>query len=329
VVSLDPASGKFGPNSIFEEKITLTLDPGECVNAGQFIVDFPNDVLEVKDFDTSESVFSLWIKKPSDGDFIKINQIGKLSLMGGLPGGFCGATSVDQYLDTVTPKSVIIGSIIFSIKKPITSNGADIGFSSLSQIFLNNDRGEEAKISFQNSHLDIDESLTSVIDQWKEKLDKDKTPPEPFTVEIGRDENIFNGQYFLSFSTVDKQTGIDHYEVLEISPADYALAQGQASVLSRITNKILGHGLAGLNWQVATSPYLLQDQTLKNMIKVKAVDKAGNERIVDFIDQPLYSSSYTARFGNWIFWIETAIIVILLALLAIVTIRCHRHKRKK
>ena len=35
-----------------------------------------------------------------------------------------------------------------------------------------------------------------------------------------------------------------------------------------------------MEWERAESPYLLKDQSLKSIIKVKAVDKAGNEKIV-------------------------------------------------
>jgi len=83
-------------------------------------------------------------------------------------------------------------------------------------------------------------------------LKKDTIPPEPFSIEIYKEPLIFDGKYFLIFSAVDKQTGIDFYEAKE----------GDNS------------------WQKQKSPYLLEDQQLNSIINVKAVDKAGNERIV-------------------------------------------------
>jgi hypothetical protein len=41
----------------------------------------------------------------------------------------------------------------------------------------------------------------------------DSTPPEPFNPEIGSDSGIFEGKKFVSFSTVDKTSGISHYKV--------------------------------------------------------------------------------------------------------------------
>ena len=35
-------------------------------------------------------------------------------------------------------------------------------------------------------------------------------------------------------------------------------------------------------WKEAATPYVLEDQSLKGIIKVRAVDKAGNERIAEY-----------------------------------------------
>ena len=52
---------------------------------------------------------------------------------------------------------------------------------------------------------------------WQEasvfRVQIDATAPEPFTPEIGSDSGIFDGQKFVSFSTVDKTSGILHYKV--------------------------------------------------------------------------------------------------------------------
>ena len=86
----------------------------------------------------------------------------------------------------------------------------------------------------------------------------DTLPPEPFEITIGQNPSIFAGQYFLTFAAVDKTSGIDHFEILE-------------------TRKSKG------KWERGESPYLLKDQSLTSIIKVKAVDKAGNERIAEIV----------------------------------------------
>ena len=95
----------------------------------------------------------------------------------------------------------------------------------------------------------------------------DATPPEEFKPEIGQDPSIFEGKYFLSFATTDKTSGIDYYEVKEAPKEILRLPTGQGK----------------RDWKRAESPYLLEDQYLKSKISVKAVDKAGNERISEII----------------------------------------------
>ena len=58
----------------------------------------------------------------------------------------------------------------------------------------------------------------------------------------------------MAFSTTDPQSGIDHYEILE----------GSDTV-----------------WHNATSPYRLTDQSLSSNIYIRAVDGAGNFRVVE------------------------------------------------
>jgi len=42
---------------------------------------------------------------------------------------------------------------------------------------------------------------------------------------------------------------------------------------------VLDDTLDAQDWQVAESPFLLQDQALQSIVDVKAIDKAGNERM--------------------------------------------------
>ncbi|HEY4495951.1 MAG TPA: hypothetical protein VJC04_01150 [Candidatus Paceibacterota bacterium] len=81
----------------------------------------------------------------------------------------------------------------------------------------------------------------------------DTEPPNSFQPFIGNDPTLFTGKYFLVFTAQDKGGGIDHYEVREGFWDRY---------------------------QKADSPYLLEDQSLKKRIYIKAIDKSGNERIV-------------------------------------------------
>ena len=99
---------------------------------------------------------------------------------------------------------------------------------------------------------------------WSEKITYramiDTTPPEEFEPQIGQDPTMYNGKYFLSFVAQDKTSGVDHYEITEVPWLSFKKTK---------------------EWKVVQSPYLLGDQRLRSVIEVKAVDKAGNERIAE------------------------------------------------
>ena len=106
-------------------------------------------------------------------------------------------------------------------------------------------------------------------EDWSEKVTFramiDSTSPEVFEPEIGQDPSMFEGKYFLSFATVDKMSGIDHHEAAEVK------RRGFVKGLLKKEEKV--------EWKKAKSPYLLEDQSLRSKIFVKAIDKAGNEQI--------------------------------------------------
>jgi len=119
----------------------------------------------------------------------------------------------------------------------------------------------------------------------------DNDPPEAFIPEISQDPNIFDGKWFLVFATQDKGSGIAGYAIHEST---------RKKDVTRIETK---------KWVEAESPYLLKDQKLRSYIYVKAVDKAGNERVV-FLP-PRYPLKWYERWENW------AIIVISILIVAV------------
>ena len=89
-------------------------------------------------------------------------------------------------------------------------------------------------------------------------LFKDTIPPEPFEIRLGQDSVAFEGKRFITSLVTDKTSGIDHYEVSEIRD-----------------------GKRGA-WKIVELPYVLDEGTSLETIELKAVDRAGNERIVSF-----------------------------------------------
>ncbi|MDP3956568.1 MAG: cohesin domain-containing protein [bacterium] len=113
---------------------------------------------------------------------------------------------------------------------------------------------------------------------------KDQEPPETFKPEITADQNLFDGQWFLVFAAADKGLGMAHYEVRE----------SRQRVFSFLAP-----------WHNAESPFVLNDQELRSYVFIKAVDKAGNERIMELPPrQPL------PWYENWGIMILIAVLLI-------------------
>ena len=220
----------------------------ECVNAVKADLSFSKDNLEAVDFSRGNSILSIWVKEP-----VIEQDLGQISFIGGIPGGFCGVMPGDP------GESNLLGRIIFQVRQAISGQGK-IGFSDTSEVLLNDGLGTKAELKTSGAAFNIlDEIPYQFKDQWADELTQDSILPEPFEIKIYQESLIFEGKYFITFSTTDKQTGLDYYEVAELN------------LFERIF-KIE-------KWQKGNSPYLLNDQNLRSLIKVKAVDKAGNERM--------------------------------------------------
>jgi hypothetical protein len=248
ILYFEPSEGKYHLGDTFIVDLRIDTER-ECINTVKAIVSFPKDLLEAKDFSTGNSILNLWLQNP------KIDQKeGLISFIGGIPGGFCGPLSGEP------EKPNLLGRIIFRVRetniKLENKSEAKLKFLEDSQVLLNDGFGTQAKLTLKEAVFTIlPEKLEIPKEEWQEELAKDDIPPEPFEIKISQDPSIFGGKYFIVFSTTDKQTGIDHYEVKE----------------------------GKRNWKRAESPYLLEDQSLKSKILVKAVDKAGNERIAEYV----------------------------------------------
>lgn len=139
----------------------------------------------------------------------------------------------------------LIFSLVFQTKK----EGKGLIEIYDTRALLNDGKGTEAKLRISNFQFLISKEAPAKAPVPEIK---DTDPPELFQPMIAQDSTIFNGKYFLVFATQDKGLGIDYYEMRE----------------------------GKKNFIVAKSPYLLENQNLDTEIRVKAIDKAGNEQIV-------------------------------------------------
>ncbi|MDB5254931.1 MAG: hypothetical protein JWL92_307 [Candidatus Nomurabacteria bacterium] len=84
------------------------------------------------------------------------------------------------------------------------------------------------------------------------------------TASVVQEHDLFDGRYTLLFTATDKQSGIDHVELRE------------------------GNG----EWATIESPYVLQDQSRKSILSLRAYDASGNVGTITIA--PVASSSALA-----------------------------------
>ena len=100
----------------------------------------------------------------------------------------------------------------------------------------------------------------------------DQAAPEPFFVYLGDDPELFGGRRYIVFTAVDKLSGIDHYAIAETRLPSFLLR------------------LLPPSWEIVSEgPYALSDQRLVSAVHIKAVDRAGNERLTVFPPSRLFT----------------------------------------
>ena len=274
----DPGAGEYGFGDTFAVDLKIDLDSSaECVNTVEGIVSFDKDYLEAVDFSTGDSILSLWIELPKTADMPAVNNEHRLKFSGGIPGGYCGSIPGDP------GDSNILGKIIFKVKDFKTDSGltpkAKISYLDTTRVLLNDGAGTPAALSLKEAEFSIKAASAKARSDWETLRAEDNIPPEPFILEIQQNPEVFDDQYYIIFSTTDKQTGVDHYEVME---SEIEKPAGKKNFVDYLSD-LFGRKKAEPVWQKTDArPYLLSDQTLSSNIKVKAVDKSGNERIAEY-----------------------------------------------
>ena len=262
---IDPAFRSIGRGDSITMSVRLDTDEAaeECINAVDGVITYPDTLIPV-DVSIGDSIFSMWVEQP------KIDkEARRITFAGGIPNGYCGRIAGDPRL-TNTIVKLIFRSPGFLVGSSAGTSTAKVDFAPETTAYLNDGFGTKAELALYGSTIDLaDDPSPVLVDDWREALAADDLPPEEFSIEdVQRNKTTFNGKYFIVFSTTDKQTGIDHYEVIE-------------EPVSRLMS--FEWGRADAPWITARSPYELEDQSLNSIIRVKAVDKAGNEYIATLI----------------------------------------------
>jgi len=240
-----------------EFAVALNLDAVDQINALSVAVAVPKNLTPV---DTSDgnSIINLWLDKPNWDEFSRL-----LTFSGIIPGGFGG-------------RGGRLLVMTFKVNQP---GMARLGFNQeKTEVYLNGPDGERDRTILEEKEI--------TVTAGKENLPLNLTDleaPEPFIIQLSRDPNLFNNQWFIAFSTQDKGEGLANYEVCET----YKIYIQDGETLPKDERC----------WQKGESPYLLADQALRRYIFVKALDKRGNARIASLLPpKPLF---WYEKFWIW------------------------------
>lgn len=213
-------------NNLSEGGITTLVvslnTEGQSINTIEGDLKYDDAFVKAEFINIGSSFVNFWIEKPN------LKTTGIVHFSGMTPGGV-------SFVDGEAFK------VIFRAKKTGNTN---LSLSNVS-LLLNDGKGGTASVKVKNVDLKINQD--KVVNDAIGTISGDKIPPEKFSFERAVSPSLFDNKYFISFSTTDKESGVDHYQICEL-----------------------------FNCVTAESPYLLKNQTPFYYIKVNAYDMNGN-----------------------------------------------------
>lgn len=272
-LSLETEHDVYGVGDTFIATVRVDNE-AECLNAAEVALAYPTDVLRAVDFSRGDSIFSLWVAEPKlDTD------AGRVSFSGGVPGGYCGRVQGDP------AESNILGKVVFTVIDAPREE-AEISFAPSTRVYLHDGLGSVAQVAFAAASFALEDAPTLVRNPWLDAVRADTVAPEPFGIEVRSDRDVFGGKYYIVFSTTDKQSGLDHYEIAE-----------------------------GGAWKQIASPYVVKARAIDDGLIVRAIDKAGNARVADFDPHTIPPRQYTyAELVSYGLFFLIALVAILIRL---------------
>jgi len=291
----DPASTTIAQGETLVLTVRLDTTPSECINAIDGVIEL-DPGLTIVDVSTGNSIFNLWVEQPQ----VNENRNG-VTFAGGVTNGYCGRIEGDPQL-TNSILNIIVQTPSFSIGDTGAAPERTIRFAPETAAYRNDGLGSRAALTTMPATISVTDRYAGPGDVWQDAVRSDVFPPKQFSINLVQNENAYHGKYYIVFNTTDKETGIDHYEVMEEPREEFDL---------------FNWGAADAPWIDVTSPYVLEDQTLNSTIRVKAIDKAGNEYIATLIPDDAVRGAVGPS-PVLIFMMLLAFIAVITALLLIV-----------
>lgn len=275
-LQLSSASSVLSPGQILQ--INCTLDTqAEYINAVEGKIEYPSDLLHLEKIIEGGSIISFWVEKPH-------LENGQIRFSGIIPGGYSG-------------KNGQLFSLRFSVQ---AVNDDKIGNMSVKDaiILLNDGLGTETNAIIKNFDFQITSQNSPKSASTTESFPMiiDYEQPEKFSPLLVRNENVFEGKYFVVFATQDKLSGLDHYEILETKKMMQDMKDDE--ILSPASD----------GWEIANSPFVLSDQSLKSYIYIKAVDQSGNGRLAVLL--PSEHVQWYEKIGFWVIIVGLVVIIL-------------------
>ena len=291
---IDPSTASLNRGDAIKVAIRLDTDEssGECINAIDGVISYSDSIILV-DISTGKSIFPIWVEAP-----VINKDKHTITFAGGIPNGYCGRVQGDPNLTNVLVELVFRApGLQIGGGKDVSS--ATVNFTDQTTAYLNDGKGTKANLRTLGTSFSLSNKIgNEIIDPWLLEVKDDNILPEEFTINLERDDKTFGAKYYIVFNTTDKQTGLSHYEVIEETTK-------QANLFD--------FGAANAPWETSRSPYVLKDQRLNSIIRVKAIDKAGNEYIAtlqpDDVMKPKVYLTYQVQLGLFIAIVSLLVLV--------------------
>lgn len=304
---MDPNNAELARGDTLKVSVRLDTDEGECVNVVDGVLSYSENIQPV-DISRGASILSMWVEEPV------IDTTNRtITFAGGIPNGYCGRIAGDPRLTNVVV-DLLFQSPGFVIGAGSATNTAEIVFAKQTQVLLNDGKGTKAPLTAYGANIELLKNAgSSINNEWGDIVGADDINPEEFSITLARipDEH---SRYSIIFNTTDKQSGIDHYEVIE-----------EPMVEANLFN----WGREDAPWKDVKSPYQLKDQSLNSIIRVKAIDKAGNEYIAVYVPETAQRTIATeTKIMVAVIAGVVGVLVMVVLLLTFITWR-RRHKERK
>ncbi len=182
-------------------------------------------------------------------------------------------TGFSGLIDPFNSSNKAPGTLIRLVFEGKSSGNTAINISPLS-LTLNDGEGSIIYTAGNSTYIFIDKSENRVVYESKD----DSAPT--IDAYVTQDENLFNNKYTLVFRVNDKETGVD-------------------TVMVKEGNK---------DWKEIESPYLLEDQSGRSIINIRAINFSGESSTLTI--EPTKKKGFSAY--NYIIFLVVIIILLVL-----------------